>query len=91
MDIHFIFLENYFSASAGECPHRALGVQASNLLLSCFSSPFEKSSFSRSLPSWFYDVLSYAEDISIASGVSHTNIKTVTVVTISFPKLCISL
>lgn len=29
MDIQFIFLENYFFASAGERLHRALGVQAS--------------------------------------------------------------
>lgn len=74
MDIPFIFLENYFSVSAGECSHRALGMQASKLLLTCFSSSFEKMQLSRSLPTWFCDVLSYAEDISIASGISHTNI-----------------
>lgn len=42
MDIQFILLENYFSANAGECSHRALVVQAGNLLLTYFSNPFEK-------------------------------------------------
>lgn len=42
MHIQFILLENYFSASAGECSHRALVVQAGSLPLMDFSSPFEK-------------------------------------------------